>query len=43
MKPLKFYHAAPTAENLFVTILCWYLIGSASILIILTVSEWLIR
>jgi hypothetical protein len=43
MKPMKFRIAAPTTEDLFVTILCWYMIGSMSMLIILTVIEWLIQ
>lgn len=43
MKSLKFHIAASTTENLFVTILCWYLIGSMSILGFLLLLESLIK
>jgi hypothetical protein len=43
MKSVKFHIAATTTENLFVTILCWYLVGSVTILVILTIVEWLLQ
>lgn len=43
MKPMKFHIAAPTTENLFFVILCWYVFGAASILVILVIAEWLIQ